>query len=152
MWAKLVIFFSLKKRRWFDRFFWKWDNVNNVIIDRNRFGIQPNMVTTGAISCLSSVISMSLRKMKKITLLFHWFEKAFDTVERLNVGKNFLMYVIKGKLSNNIRSMYNYIDFCVKTPRMLSDFFENSLVFFKGTSWPPFCFLILCQCSWNEFH
>lgn len=102
------------------------------------------MVIIGVIFCLFLVISMFLCKMKKIILLFYWFEKVFDIVECLNVGKNFLMYVIKGKLLNNICFMYNYIDFCVKILRMLLDFFENLFVFFKGMFWFLFCFLILC--------
>lgn len=58
-----------------------WANENNVITDA-QFGFQPNIGTAEAIFCLSSIISMSLRKKKRLYCCFIDFKKAFDTVER----------------------------------------------------------------------
>lgn len=115
-----------------------WANAYNVITDA-QFGFQPNIGTAEAIFCLSSIIHMSLRNKKKRRLYcgFIDFEKAFDTVERFKLWQKLDMYGIRGKFLNVIRSMYDDKKSCIKTTRMLSDVFENSLGVVQGQVLSP---------------
>lgn len=115
-----------------------WANAYNVITDA-QFGFQPNIGTAEAIFCLSSIIHMSLRNKKKRRLYcgFIDFKKAFDTVERFKLWQKLDMYGIRGKFLNVIRSMYDDKKSCIKTTRMLSDVFENSLGLVQGQVLSP---------------
>lgn len=83
---------------------------------------------------------MSLRKKKRLYCCFIDFKKAFDTVERFKLWQKLGMYGIRGKLLNVIRSMYNNMKSCIKTPRMLSHVFENSLGLLQGEVLSPILF------------
>lgn len=113
-----------------------WANAYNVITDA-QFGFQPNIGTAEAIFCLSSIINMSLRNKKRLYCCFIDFKKAFDTVERFKLWQKLDMYGIRGKFLNVIRSMYDDKKSCIKTTRMLSDVFENSLGLVQGQVLSP---------------
>ena len=91
----------------------KWCEANNCLTDA-QFGFRPGHSTCDAIFALQSLISEYLCKKKKLYCCFVDYQKAFDSVDHLQLWRRLVKLGITGKLLNVIKSMYQQIKSCVR--------------------------------------
>ena len=106
----------------------KWCEANNCLTDA-QFGFRPGHGTCDAIFALQSLISEYLYKKKKLYCCFVDYQKAFDSVDHVQLWLRLVKLGITGKLLYAIKSMYQQIKSCV---RRFNDETSDFYTCFKG--------------------
>ena len=79
-----------------------WSNDNEIITDA-QFGFRTKSGTSEAIFTLHYIINRTLCKKGKFYCCFVDYKKAFDSVNRKHLWRNFSRFVICGKLLNVVK-------------------------------------------------
>ena len=117
----------------------KWCETNNCLTDA-QFGFRPGHSTCDAIFALHSLIVEYLSKKKKLYCCFVDYQKAFDSVDHVQLWRRLVKLGITGKLLNVIRSMYQQIKSCVRFKEETSDFYTCFKGLVQGEALSPLIF------------
>ena len=119
----------------------KWCETKNCLTDA-LFGFRPGHSTCDAIFALHSLIVEYLSKKKKLYCCFVDYQKAFDSVDHVQLWRRLVKLRINGELLNVIKSMYQQIISCVRFKEENLDFYTCFKGLVQGEALSPLIFLL----------
>lgn len=117
----------------------RWSDDNGIISDA-QFGFKPGHSTTDAIFALTSLVSLYLKKKKKLYCCFVDYRKAFDSVNRNKLLYKLATNGVTGKLLSIIKHIYCELKSCVRYKSELSNYFSSTTGLMQGEALSPFLF------------
>ena len=101
---------------------------------------RPGHSTCDAIFALHSLIFEYTSKKKKVYCCFVDYQKAFDSVDHVQLWRRLVKLGITGKLLNVIKSMYQQIKSCVRFNDETTDFYTCFKGLVQGEALSPLIF------------
>ena len=115
---------------------------NNKLIRPEQAGFRKGFSTTDHIFVLHSLIELYKAKGKRLYCCFVDYNKAFDSIERLELWKKVINSNINGRVFNVIFNLYKNAKSCVSSNGQLSDYFTCNIGVRQGENLSPLLFSI----------